>query len=164
MNTLNMRRISALCAGLLAAACSPPPAPYGVTPPADAAARAAYAETITDAYKPAENVDLAEYFCVNALASPCPSDLDARLAPFRTRGVNSRLDLADAFTRMKAAADGGDPAAVISDEAYVAAAYLVVLGRPIDAEGGRDNLEFVARTGERKQMLRSLLQSAEFKS
>ena len=51
-----------------------------------------------------------------------------------------------------------------SDEDYLKAAYRVALGRDPDEGGAADNLTFIQDTGNRKQMLRSLLESVEFKN
>ncbi|MBI1340421.1 DUF4214 domain-containing protein [bacterium] len=155
-----------LATALLLCSCGPPPPAFGTVAPASGDELAAYSEAITERVNRATDASLYEYFCATALAAPCPADLEARLAPFRTRGAGSRLDLADAFTRLRAAIEKDDPNGIsqLSDEEYLGAAYRVALGREIDDEGGRANLEFLRRTGERKTVLRSLLQSNEFRS
>ena len=159
-----VKRFAVLGALALVAACSQeaPPAP-GSVPPAGAEDKAAFGENVTKKFLPATDAAVKELFCQNALGSPCPADIDEKLAPYFTGTENTRLDVADAFARMKAAENLGDPGALITDEAYVDACYEVVLGRAPDPSGLADALSFVKRTGERKILLRAMLQSAEFK-
>ena len=153
---------AALAIGLAAGCSREAPAPGSVAP-ATGAELAAYADAITDASSRAKDASLYEYFCRNALGGPCPADIYARLAPHRADG-ESRVSTADAFVRMWASEHKQAGADYVTDQEYLSAAYQVVLGRVPDADGAAANLAFIERTGEREQMLRSMLQSQEFRS
>lgn len=157
-----MKRI-VLVAGLLAASACQDNSPVATVAPATGAELAAYSEKITDRADRRKDASLYEYFCKNALSSPCPADISNRLEPY-LGDDKSRVDLADAFARLKAASVASDPTAPLSDEAYVKAAYQVALGRDPDPSGCAANLKYVEDTGDRGGMMRSLLQSAEFKT
>ncbi|MDZ4761011.1 MAG: DUF4214 domain-containing protein [Alphaproteobacteria bacterium] len=146
------------------AACGGPSAPAVTVEPASGGALAEYAENINDGADRRRDAPLYEYFCLNALGMACPADIEARLETYAVAGAASRVDLADSFTRLAAAETKGDPAALLSEEEYLTAAYRVVLGRPADPGGLAENLSFLERTGERNTVLRSMLQSSEFRS
>ena len=74
------------------------------------------------------------------------------------------MDLAHAMGVMLADEKDGETDQSSSDEDYLKAAYRVALGRDPDEGGAADNLTFIQDTGNRKQMLRSLLESVEFKN
>lgn len=113
----------------------------------------------------AKDAGLYEYFCRNVLAGPCPADIDDQLKPFQKRGLGTRVDLADAFTRFHLQRSRKiEPGVEASDEDYVDAAYRTVLGREPDAGGRKDQLNFLHDTGQRLQLIRSMLQSPEFQS
>jgi len=131
---------------------------------ADAAAGAkleAYSQNISETVELAASPDLVQRFCKNALGVACPTDITDTL---KDNGYVSGtgVDLAHAFVVMLADKKDGETDFSSSDEDYVFAAYHVALGRDPDEGGARDNLVFVQDTGNRKQMLRSLLESEEF--
>lgn len=120
-----------------------------------------YSENITEAVDIAGNADLVQRFCKNGLGGPCPADITTTLKTYGFAG--SGVDLAHAFTQIVADMKDGEADFSSSDEDYLDAAYHVALGRDPDTGGAQDNLRLIQDTGERKTMLRSLLQSAEFK-
>ena len=101
-------------------------------------------------------------FCRNGLGGPCPADITTTLKTYGFTG--SGVDLAHAFAQIVADRKDGDADFSSSDEDYLYAAYRVALGRDPDTGGAQDNLRLIQDTGERKTMLRSLLQSSEFKN
>jgi len=133
---------------------------------ADAAQGAAleeYAQNIAETVDLAANPDLVQRFCKNGLGEACPADITLQLAEYGYASGGTGVDLAHAFTVMVADQKDGDPDLTATDEDYLASAYRVALGRDPDKSGAVDNLRFIQDTGNRKQMLRSLLQSDEFK-
>jgi len=121
----------------------------------------AYSEIITEAVDLAANSDLVQRFCKNGLGGPCPANIATTLKTYGFAG--SGVDLAHAFTLIVADMKDGTEDFSSSDEDYLYAAYHVALGRDPDTGGAQDNLRLIQDTGERKTMLRSLLQSSEFK-
>jgi hypothetical protein len=141
--------------------------------PAEAVAKAeaaqgealdAYARNIAETVDLAANPDLVQRFCLNGLGAACPADITVRLGEFGYASGGTGVDLAHAFVVMVADQKDGNPDLTATDEDYLASAYRVALGRDPDASGAVDNLRFIQDTGNRKAMLRSLLQSEEFKA
>jgi len=161
-----MARSVIMCLGSLAGllACGQPSGPIPTVPPAGPEERVEYSRSITDRADRRRDASLYEYFCLNALDAPCPEDIDAQLAGVTVQGDRSRLGVADGFVRLLAARRSGDADGPITDQAYLDAAYQVALGRAPDPAGAADNLAFIQNAGERELMLRSLLQSNEFRS
>ena len=123
-----------------------------------------YSKNIAETVDLAANPDLVQRFCKNGLGSVCPADITTQLGDYGYASGGTGVDLAHAFAVMVADKKDGDPDLTASDEDYLASAYRVALGREPDEAGAVDNLRFIADTGNRKQMLRSLLQSEEFKN
>lgn len=122
-----------------------------------------YARNIAETVEIAANPDLVQRFCKNGFGGPCPEDITQQLANHGYVGGGTGVDLAHVFVVMVADRKDGDPDMSSTDEDYLYGAYRVALGRDPDAGGAQDNLRFIQDTGNRKQMLRSLLQSEEFK-
>ena len=122
-----------------------------------------YARNIAETVDIAANPDLVQRFCLNGLGAACPEGITSRLGEFGYAGGGTGVDLAHAFVVMVADQKDGNPDQLVTDEAYLASAYRVALGRDPDTSGAADNLRFIQDTGNRKAMLRSLLQSEEFK-
>lgn len=121
-----------------------------------------YSENISETVDLAASPDLVQRFCRNGLGTPCPADITEQL---KDNGYVSGtgVDLAQAFVVMLADKKDAETDQSSSDEDYLYAAYRVALGRDPDEGGAADNLTFIQDTGNRKQMLRSLLESEEFK-
>jgi hypothetical protein len=156
-------RLVSSVAILLLAACGKSDEPVPTVPPATGAELAEYSSKITEAADRRRDAALYEYFCKNALGAPCPPDIEDQLAPHRVAGGTSGVHLADAFVRLKAAADLGDPGAIISDEAYVTASYWVILGREPDPGGAADHLNYIRSSGQRHGSIQAMFQSEEFR-
>jgi hypothetical protein len=122
-----------------------------------------YARNIADTVDIAANPDLVQRFCKNGFGGACPENITQQLADAGYASGGTGVDLAHVFVVMVADAKDGDPDLSSSDEDYLFSAYRVALGRDPDTGGAADNLRFIQDTGNRKQMLRSLLQSEEFK-
>jgi len=123
-----------------------------------------YARNIAETVDIAANADLVQRFCKNGFGGPCPADITQQLTNHGYVGGGTGVDLAHVFVVMVADRKDGDPDFSSSDEDYLFGAYRVALGRDPDPGGAQDNLRFIQDTGNRKQMLRSLLQSEEFKN
>lgn len=149
---------------LMLVACDGPSGPVATVSPARGEELAEYSRSITDRADRRKDASLYEYFCGNVFGGACPPDLETQLEAFAVEGDRSRLGLADTFVRLHAARDRKGETRPLTDEAYLAAAYQVALGRAPDPQGAADNLAFIRKTGERELMLRSLLQSSEFRS
>lgn len=151
-------------AGLMFAACGSgsPDEAIAKASPASGAALQAYAKNIAETIDLAGSADLVQRFCTNGLGAPCPQDINARLVEYGFVNGGTGVDLAHAFVMLAADRKDADPDLIATDEDYLAMAYRVALGRDPDEGGARDNLRFIQDTGNRKQMLRSLLQSEEF--
>lgn len=122
-----------------------------------------YSHNISETVDLAASPDLVQRFCKNGFGAACPADITEKL---KDNGYASGtgVDLAQAFVVMLADQKDGETDLTSSDEDYVFAAYRVALGRDPDEGGAKDNLTFIQDTGNRKQMLRSLLESGEFKN
>ncbi len=131
--------------------------------PATGESLSTYARNIAETVDIASNSDLVQRFCRNGLGGPCPDDIMQQLADHGYVGGGTGVDLAHVFVVIVADRKDGDPDMISTDEDYLYAAYRVALGRDPDSGGAQDNLRFIQDTGNRKQMLRSLLQSEEFK-
>jgi hypothetical protein len=123
-----------------------------------------YAKNIAETVDLAANPDLVQRFCKNGLGGACPSDITEKLKEFGYASGGTGVDLAHAFVMMVADGKDGNPDLIATDEDSLHAAYRVALGRDPDAGGAQDNLRFIQDTGNRKAMLRSLLQSEEFQN
>lgn len=122
-----------------------------------------YSRNISETVDLAANPDLVQRFCKNGLGGPCPANIDDQLKDYGYAGKGTGVDLAHAFALIVADKKDGNPDYSASDEDYLYAAYRVALGRDPDQGGAQDNLRFIQDTGNRKTMLRSLLESEEFK-
>ncbi len=122
-----------------------------------------YSENISETVDLAASPDLVQRFCKNGWGAACPPDITDKL---KDNGYVSGtgVDLAHAMVVMLADEGDGETDQSSTDEDYLKAAYRVALGRDPDEGGAADNLTFIQDTGNRKQMLRSLLQSEEFKN
>jgi hypothetical protein len=157
-------KIAAGILPLVLAACGESEEQVATVPPAAGDELVEYSRNITDAANRRQDAGLYEYFCQNTFNAPCPADIETQLAPHRVAGGISRVHLADAFVRLKAATELGDPGAIIPDEAYVAAAYQVILGRDADPTGATDHLNYIRSSGQRQGSVQAMLQSEEFRS
>lgn len=123
-----------------------------------------YSRNIAETVDIAANPDLVQRFCKNGFGTACPENITQQLEQHGYLGGGTGVDLAHVFVVMVADRKDGDPDMSSTDEDYLLSAYRVALGRDPDADGAQDNLRFIQDTGNRKQMLRSLLQSQEFKN
>ena len=123
-----------------------------------------YARNIAETVDIAANPDLVQRFCLNGLGAACPEGITDKLKEFGYASGGTGVDLAHAFVVMVADQKDGNPDLLVTDEDYLASAYRVALGRDPDTGGATDNLRFIQDTGNRKAMLRTLLQSEEFKA
>ena len=150
------------CLGL--AACDgDPAAQLEQAQPATGDKLAQYSAGITDIVSLGGNADLVQRFCQNAFAAPCPADVATKLGEFGYTSGSSGVDLANAFIVWIADEKDGNADLASKDDDYVWAAYKVALGREPEGGGSAGNLDFIKGGGDRKSMLRSLLESNEFK-
>lgn len=163
-----MRRLltglAALAAGVMLTSCGDPKKAVAEADAAQGEALDTYSRNIAETVDIAANPDLVQRFCKNGLGGPCPDDITDKLKEYGYGGGGTGVDLAHSFVVMVADQKDANPDLSASDEDYLFAAYRVALGRDPDEGGARDNLAFIQDTGNRKQMLRSLLQSQEFKN
>ena len=122
-----------------------------------------YSHNISETVDLAASPDLVQRFCKNGWGAACPADITEKLKDNGYAG-GTGVDLAHAMVVMLADEKDGETDQSSSDEDYLKAAYRVALGREPDEGGAADNLTFIQDTGNRKQMLRSLLESEEFKN
>ena len=125
---------------------------------------AEYSSGITDIVSLGGNADLVQRFCKNAFAGACPADVATRLGEFGFMSGGSGVDLANAFVVWVADEKDGNADLASADEDYLWAAYKVALGRDPDEGGALSNLAYIKDGGDRKNMLRSMLESQEFKN
>lgn len=164
----NMRAVGlvavTLASGLLLAACGGDPVEaVAKAKPAEGEVLRKYADGIADTVDLAANADLVQRFCKNGFGGPCPTDIAAKLKEAGYANGGTGVDLAYIFVLLAADQKDGEPDLISSDEDFLFAAYRVALGREPDTGGAKDNLTFIQDTGNRKIMLRSLLESEEFK-
>jgi len=141
-----------------------PTAQLASAQPATGDRLAQYSASITDIVKLGANADLVQRFCKNAFDAPCPADVATKLGEFGYASGSSGVDLADAFIVWVADEKDGNADLASSDEDYLWGAYKVALGREPNGDGSVSNLTFIQDGGDRKAMLRSLLESNEFKT
>lgn len=156
--------LAALAAVAALSACGDAKQAVAEADAAQGAALESYSRNIAETVDLAANPDLVQRFCKNGLGGPCPDDITDKLKEYGYLGGGTGVDLAHSFVVMVADAKDANPDLSATDEDYLFAAYRVALGREPDEGGARDNLAFIQDTGNRKQMLRSLLQSQEFKN
>lgn len=123
-----------------------------------------YARNIAETVDIAASPDLVQRFCKNGLGAVCPQGITDKLTEYGYASGGTGVDLAHTFVLMVADQKDGNPDLLVTDEDYLASAYRVALGRDPDTGGATDNLRFIQDTGNRKAMLRTLLQSEEFKA
>lgn len=123
-----------------------------------------YSQSISETVDLAASPDLVQRFCKNGTGTACPADITEKLNDNGYVSGGTGVDLAQAFVVMLADQKDGETDQSSSDEDYLFFAYRVALGRDPDEGGAKDNLTFIQDTGNRKQMLRSLLESDEFKN
>lgn len=157
------RLLTAGIAAILAGCGGDPGEALAKAEPAAGGSLDAYARNIAETVDIASNPDLVQRFCKNGFGGPCPEDILQQLASHGYVGGGTGVDLAHVFVVMVADRKDGNPDLSSTDEDYLFSAYRVALGRDPDTGGAQDNLRFIQDTGNRKQMLRSLLQSEEFK-
>lgn len=157
--------VSVLAASLLAACGGgDPTAQLAEAKPATGDTLAEYSRNITNTVDLGADAPLVKRFCKSALEGPCPSDLVPKLEASGYVAGGTGVDLAAAFAVWLADEKDGNPDLSSSDEDYLWAAYKVALAREPDQSGAQSNLDFIrSPSGDRKTMLRSLLESQEFK-
>ncbi len=160
------RRWMFAAAGLVAlAGCGgPDPKAIAAAQPATGEDLVAYSQNITDAVRLDKDAKLLQFFCRNTSGQPCPPDIAAKLEVYGFKGHGSAVDLAYAFAMMAADAKDGEMDKTSTNQDFLAAAYRVVLDRAPDESGAMTNLAFLSEGGDRKTLLRSLLQSDELRS
>lgn len=156
--------VSVLAACLLSSCGGDPTAQLAAAEPATGDRLTEYSQNITNTVDLGADAALVQRFCKNALAAACPADVVQKLEASGYVGGGTGVDLAAAFTVWIADEKDSNPDLSASDEDYLWAAYKVVLAREPDAGGAQTNLEFIrSPNGNRKIMLRSMLESQEFK-
>jgi len=149
---------------LLAACGGDPSEEIAAAQPATGPRLAEHSLNISRSVQLAVDGDLVQRFCANTSGEACPPDIVDKLKAFGFVDHQTGVDLAHAFVLMAADAKDGTPDLSSSDEDFLAASYRVALNRVPDEGGAQSNLAFIKQKGERKAMLRSLLESQEFKS
>jgi len=122
-----------------------------------------YSRGITRSVQIGKDAALVQRFCKNTTGQACPPDIAEKLKPFGFVDGLTGVDLAYAFVAMTADAKDGVADQSSSDEDFLVASYRVVVAREPDQGGALSNLKYIKETGERKSMLRSMLESDEFK-
>lgn len=160
-----MNRIAGVLAiALLLAGCSDGGEPLSEAEPASGPALENYSRNITRAVQVGKDASLVQLFCRNATGARCPEDIVEKLKAYGFTDNLDGVDLAHAFVMMAADAKDGAADQSSTDEDFLAAAYRVILAREPDEGGALTNLNYIKDTGERKNMLRSMLESEEFKN
>ena len=148
---------------LLAACDGDPTEPLAKAEASTGEKLAQYSSNITDIVSLGGNADLVQRFCKNAWATKCPGDVAGKLGEFGFASGGSGVDLAAAFVVWVADEKDANPDLSSTDEDFLWAAYKVVLAREPDEGGALSNLQFIKDGGDRKALLRSMLESQEFK-
>jgi hypothetical protein len=160
-----MQKIAALAAALTLAACGGDPAKQmAEATPAAGAQLEDYSRNITRAVQIGKDAPLVQRFCQNATKAPCPADIADKLKTYGFIENRDGVDLAHAYVAMLADEKDGAADQSSSDEDFWTVSYRAVLAREPDQDGGMSNLKYIKDTGERKSMLRSMLESQEFKN
>lgn len=121
-----------------------------------------YAETAKETVRLGANADLVQRFCKNQTGAACPINIADELKAEGFDGEGSVVDLAAAFTDIEADKLDHQQDHASSTDIFFQAAYRTVLAREPDPAGAQANLKFLQDGGERKQLLRAMLTSAEF--
>jgi hypothetical protein len=155
----------ALAACVLAGCGGDPTEQVAAADPVGGDRLAEYSSNISNTVDLGADAGLVQRFCANALAAKCPADIIQKLEANGYIAGGTGVDLAGAFAVWMADEKDGNPDLSSSDEDYLWAAYKVALAREPDAGGAQSNLDFIrSPSGDRKTMLRSLLESQEFKA
>jgi hypothetical protein len=133
-----------------------------VAKPATGAQLRHYAETVKETVRLGANADLAQRFCKNQTGVACSVNIADELKAEGFDGEGSVVDLAAAFTDIEADKLDHLQDHASSTDVFFQAAYRTVLAREPDPAGAQVNLKFLQDGGERKQLLRTMLMSAEF--
>lgn len=159
-----MARRFVMAAGMLAlAACGVDQGKIDAAQPATGEDLVAYSQDITKGVKLDKDAKLLQFFCHNTTGAACPPDIAASLGVYGFKNEGSGVDLAYAFTTMAADAKDGNKDRTSTDRDFLDAAYRVILNRAPDNDGAMSNLAFLAEGGERKTLLRAMLQSEELR-
>lgn len=163
MRIVGLVSLTAAAALLLAACGGDPVDAVAKAQPATGDALVKYSKDISDSVDLSANADLVQLFCHNGFEGPCPAGITATLHEAGYPNGGTGVDLAHVFVTLVADKKDGEADFSSSDEDYFHAAYRVAFGRDPGEGGALDNLRFIQDTGNRKTMLRSLLESDEFK-
>lgn len=157
-------QIAAVAAAMLGACSGDPIDKIDEAEPATGDRLLEYSRSIAERGGVGHYASLVQRFCWNAFAARCPEETKGRLEESGLSWGGTGVDLAYAFVRWIADEQDGRPDLNSSDEDYLRAAYRVALGREPDQGGARSNIAFIKDGGGRKLMLRSLLESPEFRN
>jgi hypothetical protein len=123
-----------------------------------------YSRGITRPAQLGRDASLVQRFCVNMTKAVCAPDTAEKLKAYGFADNQTRVDLAYAFTMIAADAKDGTADQASSVEDFLSGAYLVILGREPDQDGASNHRKHINDAGDRKTVLRTMLQSAEFKA
>lgn len=109
---------------------------------------------------------LFSFFCKAIEGGECEASTQSKLTLEGFVDGQTVSDLAYAAVVVKAkrtaAENASSPSVVISDEQFVNAAYVVVLGRMPDPMGLKGNLDYLSTSNDRKGVVRAIIGSPEF--
>lgn len=154
----------ALVAAVALAACGDATKQVAEAAPATRAQLENYSRNITEAVQIGRDASLVQRFCKNMTNSACPPDIIEKVKANGFVDNRDGVDLAYAFVVMLADQMDGTADQSSTHEDFWTAAYRVVLAREPDQDGALTNLKYIKDTGERKSMLRSMLESQEFRA
>lgn len=158
------RVMAGILALALLGACDKPVEDFATIQPATGETLQMYSKNINELVKIGKDARLVSYFCSTTLSGPCPADIGERLKLYGFAGEAAGVDLGLSFAKMAADDIDGTVDGTSDDSAFIRGAYRAVFGRDPDDSGGRSSLAFLTETGERRTLVRSMLESTEFKT
>ncbi|HOY77879.1 MAG TPA: DUF4214 domain-containing protein [Hyphomonadaceae bacterium] len=145
-------------------ACGDPAQQLATAKPASGPALVKYSRNATAEVSLGANADLVQRFCQNQTGKPCASDIAAELKSVGFDDHGPTNELGDAFAKIEADKIDGTPDQQSSDEVYVEAAYHVALGRAPEVGAVAAQSKALKDGVGRVAMMRSFIQSTEFKA
>lgn len=125
-----------------------------------------YSAKVTHGVSLDKDAPFFQRFCMNMTGSLCPENIGDKLSKYGFSNGKTGIDLGYAFAQIAADEKDGSADAKSSDADFIEGAYKAAFGRSADPSG-IETYSAVIKDGSvdsRKVMIRTLLQSREFKS
>jgi len=134
--------------------------------PATGDALVDYSTKIGDGVSIGKDAAFVQIFCKNVSGGPCPENIGDQLQPYGFSNGKTGVDLGYAFAMLAADKKDGADDGKSSDADFIEGAYRAVFARAADPDGLATYSDVIkdGTTESRKVMIKTILQSPEFKS